>query len=144
MRQELICSTPSWFGTGPHRDCVFVSNGVDADGFRGLKAVCIMLFFSFNYQGTLYPCALVQWFSATNDAPDPDTGMWTIKADIDDEGERDVSVIHVDSILRAAHLLPIFGQDFLPKHFHFTHTYDAFDMFFVNKYADHHANTIAW
>ncbi|KAG2144246.1 hypothetical protein DEU56DRAFT_870395 [Suillus clintonianus] len=44
----------------------------------------------------------------------------------------------------AAHLLPVFGDGALPVDFHFAHSLDAFNSYYVNKYADHHANEIVF
>jgi len=50
-----------------------------------------------------------------------------------------VSVIHVDSIFRAAHLLPIFDTNPLPRTLNYTLTLDSFRGFYVNNYIDYHA-----
>ncbi len=55
-----------------------------------------------------------------------------------------MSVIHVDTILRAAHLIPVYGNSIIGKNHQFETTLDSFKRFFVNKYADHHANEIAF
>ncbi|OSX55713.1 hypothetical protein POSPLADRAFT_1117085, partial [Postia placenta MAD-698-R-SB12] len=92
MRRERIRATPSW-RSGPGRyDCVFVNNN-DADGFRGLLAARVRLFFSFTYEQVKYPCALVEWFSPVSQEPDDDTGMWIVEPDFDEDGRRSVSVI---------------------------------------------------
>ena len=47
------------------------------------------------------------------------------------------TVIHLDSFLRGAHLLPVFnGAMHLPVDFHFSYTLNVFEAYFVNKYAD--------
>lgn len=51
-------------------------------------------------------------------------------------------ILHVDSMLRAAHLLPVFGSRPLPRKFYFSNSLDAFNSFYINKYADHHMNEI--
>ncbi|KAH7921240.1 hypothetical protein BV22DRAFT_1019790, partial [Leucogyrophana mollusca] len=53
-------------------------------------------------------------------------------------------VIHTDTIYRAAHLIPVYGVEFVPDNLKFHHSYDAFHTFYVNKYADHHAFEIAF
>ena len=49
-----------------------------------------------------------------------------------------LSVIHINSIFRAAHLLPIFDTNPLPRTFSYTKTLDSFTGFYVNKYIDYH------
>ena len=50
----------------------------------------------------------------------------------------------MDCILHGAHLIPIFGQDFVPEGLHFSDTLDAFTVFYVNKFIDHHAFEIIY
>ena len=96
------------------------------------------LFFSFMIDGELHQCALVHWFSMFGDQPDPDNGMWVVTPDYSGT-DRDISVIHIDAIVRAAHLLPIFDQEPLPHALNYTKTLDSFHGFYVNKYIDYHA-----
>ncbi|KAI5822540.1 hypothetical protein K523DRAFT_421984 [Schizophyllum commune Tattone D] len=141
-RQEFIRASPNWRKGGPRYDCVFAGAG-DAPGFAGLQVLRVKLFFSFTYMEQTYPCALVEWFHPVDDQPDRDTGMFIVEADMADNGEREISVVHTDTLLRAAHLLPVFDGPIPPK-FSSLYTYDAFDTFFVNKYADHHSHEIAF
>jgi len=101
---------------------------------RGLDVVRILAFLSFTYHNKLYPCALVRWYSVIGEDFDEDTGMWMVMPDLDN-----VSVIHVDTIFRAAHLLPIFGQAYLPRGITYHNSLDAFTTYYVNKFIDHHA-----
>ena len=72
--------------------------------------------------------------------PDPDTGLWKVRPDVT-QGQRDVSVIHLDSFFRGTHLLPIFdGDHFLPRGFHHSYTLDSFHTYFVNKCIDNLAH----
>lgn len=57
---------------------------------------------------------------------------------------RDISVLHLDTFLQGAHLMPAFDKRPLPRDFHYTYTLDAFRAFYVNKYIDHHANEVAF
>jgi hypothetical protein len=59
-------------------------------------------------------------------------------------GIRDRSVLHLDSFLRGAHLIPVYGDEALPVDFHYSYSLDAFQAFYVNKFIDHHANEIAF
>ena len=62
-----------------------------------------------------------EWFSTIGRSRDCKTGMWKVRVDIQ-QGQRlrsvnTVTVIHLNSILRGAHLLPNFGHNFLPTNF---------------------------
>ena len=98
----------------------------------------VLLFFSFSFNGKPHECALIHWFSVFGNQPDPDNGMWIVTPD-NFGGSRNLSVIHIDSIFRAAHLLPIFNTTPLPRTFNYTKTLDSFHGFYVNKYIDYHA-----
>ncbi|KAJ7189371.1 hypothetical protein GGX14DRAFT_538195 [Mycena pura] len=141
LLHERIRAVPSWRNGPPRYDCVYIA-GDDQPGFRGLLAARTLLFMSFKHEHIEYPCALVTWFSAIGENPCPDVGMWMVEPDLDDEGERVLDIIHVDTILRAAHLIPIFGTQYLPHDFQFTDSLDSFQAYYVNKYADHHSHEI--
>ncbi|KAL0958413.1 hypothetical protein HGRIS_000554 [Hohenbuehelia grisea] len=143
MYRERIRSNPNWHNTGPRRDCVLVVEDENKVGFSGMSVVRVELFFSFKYNDTSYPCALVHWFNKAMRHPDPDTGLWIVKPDLRGRQELPyLSVVHIDCILRAAHLIPVFGRKPVPKPFLHTHSLDAFTAFFVNKYIDHHAHEL--
>jgi hypothetical protein len=144
MRRERIRSTPSWRSTGPRRDCAFVVEKQNERGFRGMSVVRIKLFFSFSYEGEEYPCALVEWFKKDGRSPDEQTGMWIVKPEEDRHKNRLMTIVHLDTIMRGAHLIPVYGKSFIPPHFRYYWSLDAFKAFFVNKYADHHANEVAF
>lgn len=143
MRRERIRSTPSWRNGPPRHDCVFVETDTTKPGMRGMHVARIKLFFSFKFDEAVYPCALVEWFEAAEDTPDEDTGMWIVEPEVDNDGHRVTDVIHVDSILHAAHLIPCFGDHEVDVNFHFSSSLDTFSSFYVNKFADHHAFEIA-
>ncbi|KAJ6618416.1 hypothetical protein B0H10DRAFT_1795315, partial [Mycena sp. CBHHK59/15] len=82
MRRERIRSTPSWRKTGPRRDCVFLVEDQNADGFRGMSVARVRLFFSFQHDGVDYPCALVEWFKKIGRGPDSETGMWMVEPEV--------------------------------------------------------------
>ncbi|KAG1765182.1 hypothetical protein EV702DRAFT_1182518 [Suillus placidus] len=103
----------------------------------------IMGFFSFTFKAVSYPCAVVHWFKKADDGPDKDTGMWIVKPLYDTDQSLLVGIIHIDSIYRAAHLIPIYGTHAIPKDLKHYDSYDAFCAFYVNKFADHHAFEIA-
>lgn len=141
MRRERIRSCPLWRGKGQRRDCAFVVEDEDKPGMRGMNVVRIQLFFSFSHNEKQYPCALVEWFSRIGRAVDLETGMWRVRPDIR-RGQRLCSVIHLDSLLRGAHLLPNFGCSFLPINFDYSYSLDAFASYYVNHFADHHSHEI--
>ncbi|KIK77036.1 hypothetical protein PAXRUDRAFT_168035, partial [Paxillus rubicundulus Ve08.2h10] len=60
MRHEFICSCPIWRNENPHYNCAFVSTSSELKGMRGMEVVCVLAFFSFVFQGELYPCAVVR------------------------------------------------------------------------------------
>ena len=139
MCREVIRSTPCWHNKEPHHDCVFVECDTEAKGMRGLDVVCVLAFLSFDADDVQYPSALVQWFTHVGEEPDDLMGMWMVQAEQSTDGSPVVSVIHTDCILCSTHLIPIFGQDFVPSELHFSESLDAFAAFYVNRYIDHHA-----
>lgn len=144
MRHERIRAVQSWRKGPPRYDCVFVVTDDMAEGMRSLDVARVRLFFSFTYAGIYYPCALVHWFSRVGDNPDEDTGLWVVEPDRTADGSPIAAVIHLDTVLRAAHLIGVYGGDILPKELSFTDSLDAFHSFYVNKYIDHHAFQIAY
>lgn len=104
----------------------------------GLLVARVLLFFSFDFHDEPHKCALVHWFSVFGDEPDPDNGMWIVTPDYEGNA-RNISVISVDSIFRAAHLMPIFGPEFMDRDVNYTETLDLFHGFYVNKHIDYHA-----
>ena len=87
---------------------------------------------------------LVRWFCHVGDAPDEVTGMWMVKPGMDVNSPPEISIIHVDSIMQAAHLEPVYGSDFVPLVLQYHHSLDVFKSTYVNKFADHHSFDIAF
>ena len=85
-----------------------------------------------------FSCALVHWFDRIADEPDELTGMWMVAPSFIGESEN-LAVIHVDTIIRGAHLLPIFGHQPVPPSVSFYNSLDVYRGFYVNGFADHHA-----
>ncbi|KAJ6629065.1 hypothetical protein B0H10DRAFT_2160565 [Mycena sp. CBHHK59/15] len=141
---EHIRAVRSWRGGPAHHDCVYVEQDIKQPGFHGLLAARVLLFMSFKHVSIEYPCALVTWFSAIGDDPCPNVRMWMVEPDIDHHNRHVLDIIHIDSILRGAHLIPIFGEDFLPRNFKYSSSLDSFKAFYINKYADHHSHEIAF
>ncbi|EMD31151.1 hypothetical protein CERSUDRAFT_100702 [Gelatoporia subvermispora B] len=144
LRRERIRATPSWC-SGPGRyDCIFAETDENSAGFRGLLAARVKLFFSFKHVQQEWPCALVEWFSPVGTEPDQETGMWIVEPDLNNDGIPICDIIHVESILRGAHLIGVAGRDFIPRNLRHYESLDAFQSFYVNKYADHHTHEIAF
>jgi hypothetical protein len=140
MRRERIRAVKSW-RKGPGRyDTIFVNTDPTMDSMQGLEVARVHLLFSFSYEGIIYPCALVRWFSCVGLGDN--TGMWIVEPEDDDKTVG--SIIHLDTVVRASHLLPVFGEGHVSRTLLFTDTLDTFTRFYVNKYADHHAFEIAF
>jgi hypothetical protein len=144
MRREYIRATPSWRRGSPRYDPVFINSDPFQEGMRGLDVARILAFFSFTHEGKLYPCALVRWFSRVGDEPDEDMGLWTVKKEFDHEGNPELSIVHIDTICRAAHLIPVYpSSQFIRRSLTMHDTLDVFEEFFVNKFVDYHAFHLA-
>ncbi|KAJ3858507.1 hypothetical protein EV359DRAFT_75846 [Lentinula novae-zelandiae] len=143
MKQECIRCTPSWYGV-ERRDCVLVTVDEDKPGFRGMSAAHVLLLFSFRHEGITYPCALVHWYNTYGRRHDSKTGLWMVRPAFRDQAGRNpcLAVIHLDTLIRAVHLLPVYGSHPLPSELQFHQSLQAFKLFYVNKYADYHANEI--
>ena len=144
MYRQRIRATPSWQGGPARYDCVFVEKDPKYPGFQGLHVAQVVLFFSFTHRLTYYPCALVRWFSPLGDSPCSETKMWQVKPDFDEQGNHVISVIHVNTILRAAHLIPIFGSTPIDRDIRLTDSLAAFASYYVNKFSDYHAHEVAF
>ncbi|KAG1747791.1 uncharacterized protein EDB91DRAFT_1235787 [Suillus paluster] len=140
---EHICVCPLWRNEAPRNDCIFVNMGSSTEGIRGLEVARVRAIFSFKYSGEIFPCAIVRWFDVIGDSPDEDTGMWMVHPAYSANRTPLHSIIHVDMIYRAAHLIPIYGRRFLPPNVNLHVSYDSFRAYDVNKFVDHHAFEIA-
>ncbi|KAG1839875.1 hypothetical protein F4604DRAFT_1885178 [Suillus subluteus] len=126
MRVEHIRACPLWRNEAPRNDCIFINIGSSTEGIRGLEVARVCAFFSFKYGGEIFPCAIVRWFDVIGDSPDEDTGMWMVRPAYGANRAPLHSIVHVETIYCAAHLIPIYGTPY-----------------YVNKYVDHHAFEIA-
>lgn len=148
LSSERIRAVSSWQGGAGRYDCIFIETDPDAAGMLGLDVAQVKAFLSFTHGSQVYNCALVSWFSRLGDEPDEVTRMWMLEAafEDDDEKERHCSVISMDSVVRAAHLIPIFGSaNFLPKGLTPNHTLTTiFRGWYVNKYIDYHSFELAF
>lgn len=138
MYRERIRSNPSWRGEYARHDTVFIETDPDLPGMQGMNIGRVLLFFSFTYNDAEYPCALIHWLVPDGTEADSDTGLWVVKPEYEGNGHRTLAVVHLDSVARAAHLIGVYGTQFLPSDLHFSHSLDVFRAYFVNRYADHH------
>ena len=113
-------------------------------GMRGLQVAQVLLFFSITFHGVDYPCVLVDWFTIIEDEPCQDTGMWIVEREVGEDNRQSTSVVHLDCIVRGAHLVGVSGSEFLPRRLLHTDSLNAFLAFYVNKFADHHSNEIVF
>ncbi|KIJ09357.1 hypothetical protein PAXINDRAFT_87547, partial [Paxillus involutus ATCC 200175] len=137
--RKIICSTPSWRHGPARRDCVFVNLASTTAGMRGMSIARVLLFLAFDHDQTECPCALVQWFNTIGNEPDEDTSMWVVEPSYNPDRSPQLAIIYADTIVCAAHLLPVFASDqFIPKSVNLHNALNAFNLFYVNKFADHH------
>ncbi|KAH9016353.1 hypothetical protein EDB85DRAFT_2076211 [Lactarius pseudohatsudake] len=137
MQRQMIRATPSWRQKEARYDCVLIVED-DRPGMRGMVVGRVRSFFSFTYDDVNYPCALIDRFRRVGRCPDPVTGMWRVQPEVTNS-RRVQSVVHIETILRNVHLIPVFGKGFIPHNLHFSDSLDIFSMYYVNKYADHHS-----
>ncbi|KIN95193.1 hypothetical protein M404DRAFT_166463, partial [Pisolithus tinctorius Marx 270] len=133
-------ATPSWYGGPEHYDTVFVNMDNTHDGMEGMNVAWVLCFFLLPCtNGLSYLCALIHWFDYIADMPNELTGMWMVKPSFLDNRTCHLAVVHIDTIIRAAHLIPIFGQECVPLSISFNNLLDVYHRFYVNHFVDHHA-----
>jgi len=137
LHREIIRSNPAWRNAYPCYDTVLVNMDPSADGMHGMLVARVKAFVSFTYDHEYFSCALVDWFEPDGDEPDMTTGLWKVKPEIHD-GVQSIGLIHVDSIMRAVHLIGVYQDTIIPSDLAFFHSLDAFEAFYINKYADYH------
>ena len=139
MHREYIRAMPSWRGA-PRFDCVLINVDSRLPGMLGLEVARIQTFFSLIHELKVYQCALIHWFSRVGTEPDEDTGMWVVEPDVNEDGDANLAIIHVDTIFRAAHLLPAHQSDqCVSRDITMHDSLDTFNRFYVNRYVDYHA-----
>jgi hypothetical protein len=144
MRREFIRSTPSWRNGAARYDCVFLNTNPEKEGMRGLEVARVLAFFSFIFNEEEYQCALIHWFCRIKSEPDEHTGMWIVEPEFNTD-EPHIAIVHVDSIYRAAHLIPVYQtSSYISRSLTMHDTLDTFKQFYVNKFVDHHAFEIAF
>ncbi|KAI6024264.1 hypothetical protein EDC04DRAFT_2724966 [Pisolithus marmoratus] len=67
--------------------------------------------------------------------------MWIVRPAVTAHCCPAVAVIHVDTIYRVAHLIPLYANAThpIPRNIKPHHSYDVFATFYVNRFIDHHA-----
>ncbi|KIK13237.1 hypothetical protein PISMIDRAFT_119195, partial [Pisolithus microcarpus 441] len=144
MRREKICAIPVWHHGPAQYDTIFMSTDDTFNGMLSMEVARMLCFFSFVYtNGYSYSCALIHWFDRIADEPDDLTGMWMVRPSFMADGSKNLSVIHVDSIVCSAHLLPIFRREQVPQSVDFHNSLDIYHRFYVNRFADYHAFELA-
>ncbi|KAG1842603.1 hypothetical protein F4604DRAFT_1884713 [Suillus subluteus] len=111
MLRHVIRSAPTWRNGPARHDCVFIEHDSTLPGFQGLYVA--------------QPC--------------PNTGMWMVEPEFDANGQRLTSVVHLDTILCPAHLIPVYGDHFIDHDIKHTNV-----AFYINKFSDYHAFEIAF
>ena len=102
-------------------------------GFLGLEVARAHLFFSFTHNGLKYPCVLVHWFSHVGDMSSDITGMYIVEPDHLPTSQPVTTMVHLDTIFRATHLLPVFSNHPpLSGHQYHEQTLDSFSEFYIN------------
>ena len=144
MCHECMHAVTSWRQCAPQYDRVFINTDESEPGMCSLSVSWANPFFTTTVNCVKYSCALVHWYSLIGDSADECTGMWVVKPDILDDGTPWTAVIHLDSIVWLAHLLPIYGEEQAPRGLKYMDSLDFFSEFYVNKFADHHAFEITF
>lgn len=138
-RRQRIHAVSNWRNREARYDCMLVETDAEAEAMLGMDIARARMFFSFTFCGKFYPCVLAHWYSRVDDAVDENTRMWVVKQDLE-LGKPCAAVLHLDSILRAVHLVPVYGTStFIPRRLSPAHSLDIFKAFYINKYADHHS-----
>jgi hypothetical protein len=137
MHREHIRSTPLWNKKYERRDTVLVQVGSEDDIMGGMMVGQVLRFLAIVHDEVRYPCALVQWFAPLEDTRDDVTGMWKVRPEKVDH-KRVMDLVHIDTIARGCHLMPYFGEEFLPRSFEFTESLSAFNTYFLNRSSDFH------
>ena len=140
--RERIRATPTrsqGTSTAPRYDCILVATDATSTGFSSMQVARARLFFSITHLNTTIPCALVDWFTPVGGRPDPVTGLWVVKPEYTANNRHQSSVIHLDTVLRGIHLLPVHKKSLVPRTHSYLRSLDHYRRIYVNKYIDYHA-----
>lgn len=139
MHREIIRCNSLWFRKYARYDTILVRVNPHALGVQSMRVARVRAFLSFAFDAVRYSCALVEWFTFDDIVPDPITGMWVISPTIVDD-VRATGIINLTSVIRACHLMPVFGDTYVPVDFSFSDTLDAFNSYYLNTYVDYHSH----
>jgi hypothetical protein len=143
MYRERIRATSTWNrgeSSIPRYDCVLVQVSPEDNGFRSMQVARVRLFFSIKHDGKTIPCALIEWYKTTRSTPDKTIGMWVVKPEyIADRQQRAAAVVHLDSVVRGVHLIPVYRKRKISRKHTYSTSLNDFKKFYVNKYIDYHA-----
>ena len=70
--------------------------------------------------------------------------MWIVQPEENEDSSPLFSVIHLNKIVRAAHLIGHAGHSTIPHELQHYHSLDTFTAFYINKFADYHAHQLAF
>ncbi|KAJ3554372.1 hypothetical protein NP233_g12436 [Leucocoprinus birnbaumii] len=104
MRREYIRASPNWRNTGPRHDCVLVDGDPQNNGFLGFN-VGQVHFFRFEWNEKSYDFAFLQWFGKAQATACPNTVLWMVQPQVNLRKERVCSLVHIDKIYSAVHLI---------------------------------------
>jgi len=140
--RERIRATPARrrdHSTIPRYDCILVATDATPSGLSSMQVARVRLLLSITHLNSIIPCALVDWFVSEGNSPDPVTGMWVVKPEHTANNRRSSSIIHLDSVLRGIHLLPVHKKRVVAQAHSYSRSLDVYRRFYVNKYIDYHA-----
>ncbi|KAI6040126.1 hypothetical protein EDC04DRAFT_2867742 [Pisolithus marmoratus] len=144
MQHETIHAIQMWHCGPAWYDTIFISTDDTSIGMLSMEVTQVLCFFSFVYtNGHSYSCALIHWFDHIANGPNKLTGMWMVRPSLMEDSSKNISVIHVDSIVHSTHLLPIFGHEQVPQSVNYNNSLDLYHRFYVNHFAGHHAFGLA-
>ena len=83
---------------------------------------------------------MVCWFKTREDNPDELTGIWIVKSEYNDNGDRVIDIIPLNLIIQAYNLIGVYGDDLMAQDFHFSYSLDVFQSFYVNRFIDYHTH----
>jgi hypothetical protein len=67
-------------------------------------------------------------------------GLWKIELDTKDNDSPHLAIVHLGAVYHAVHLLPVYRTvKFISKTITMHSSLDTFKLFYINKFANHHA-----
>ncbi|KAJ3563932.1 hypothetical protein NP233_g8618 [Leucocoprinus birnbaumii] len=139
IHTERVRATQSWQNGPGCYDTVFVKEAPEADSISsGLTIAQVRLFFSFSFGGKSHSCAYLSDYTL-HPLRDPNFRLWIVKRGHHPE----TRILPINRILRAAHLIPVYGNTKVSKNHTILQTLDKYTKFYVNKYVDYHSFQIA-